>query len=593
MEQKEWLQRFLNWKNKHIPHRYFVFLLSILVGFGSGLVAVVLKNSVHLIQSLLTMGFTRDYHNYLYFAYPLIGILITVTVIRKFLLNRYPGHGVPNTLYAISKRNSIVRRISIINSLITSAITVGFGGSTGLEGPSVGASSALGSNIGRYFRMNYTTRTLLIGCASAGALASIFKAPIAAIVFAIEVIMLDLTMTSLIPLLLASVSATLTSRLFFGEDILFHFPLRDAFEVKNVPFYILLGLISGLISIYFSRVYFFIFKTFKKIKKAYIKATIGGVLLGLLIFMFPPLYGEGYETMNAIIDGNYLKILDNSPFYPLRDNFFLVMIIIAAIMLLKVVATTLTLGSGGVGGIFAPSLFMGCLMGFVFAKTINYFDIQHLPESNFTLVGMAGLMAGILHAPLTAIFMIAEITGGYELFIPLMITASISFITVKYALPYSVYTMQLAQRGELITHHKDQAVLTLMRLKNEIETDFEVIHPEMKLGELVKTVAQSHRNLYPVVNSENKFIGLVQLNDIRKIMFNRELYEEVRVEELMIESPALITEKESMISVMKKFEDNYAWNLPVVDESRRYIGFVSKSNLFSAYRNLLKEFYQE
>ncbi|MBN4062450.1 MAG: chloride channel protein [Flavobacteriales bacterium] len=592
MNPKALFERLLDWQRKHIEQKYFVLILAVLVGLTSGLAAVLLKNSVHFIHEALTIGFAQEYHNYLYFFYPLIGILISVWLVKRFFFGKWVGHGVPNVLYAISKQQSMIKRFRMFNSFFTSAITVGFGGSTGLEGPTVGTSASIASNIGRWFKVSYKTRTLLLGCAAAGALASIFNAPIAAIIFALEVIMLDLTTASLIPLLLASVSAALTSRLFLGDDVLFHFKNLDKFSISDLPFFILLGIVSGVVSVYFCKMFFRIMEFSEKKKKKLPKAIVSGLLLGALIFLFPSLYGEGYELINALVKGNFQKIVHDSLFYGFRENIPIILLILTVTMLLKVVATSLTIGSGGVGGIFAPSLFTGSIMGFSFAKLLNHYGIATLSESNFTLVGMAGLMAGILRAPLTAIFLIAEITGGYELFIPLMVTASIAFLTGKYFMPHSIYTTQLAKRGELITHDKDQAVLTLMSLKKEIETDFMAVNVEGKLGDLVRTVTESKRNIFPVTDAEGKFYGVVLLDDIRDIMFLRHKYDETTVLELLHVAPAEISPDETMDSVMKKFEETGAWNLPVV-ENGKYKGFVSKSKLFNAYRSMLKEFYEE
>ena len=396
----------------------------------------------------------------------------------------------------------------------------------------------------------------------------------------------------MIPLLMASVAATITSRLFFGDEIIFHFPVTELYEASDLPYYGLLGVVCGLFSIYFSKTYFFISEMFGKIASKKKRLLIGGGALGVLLFFLPPLYGEGFQTVNQLIEGNESLVLDNSLFEKHKSNFYYLIGFLILVVVFKVLATTITFGAGGVGGIFAPTLFMGSLLGFIFSRSINFYKISSLSESNFTLVAMAGLMAGILHAPLTAIFLIAEIAGGYSLFIPLMITASLAYLTVKIIMPHSVYTMQLASRGELITHHKDKAVLTLMKLKNEIETDFETVFPEMSLGELVKVVSRSKRNLFPVVNQERVFIGVVHLNDIRQIMFKQDLYASTFVHDLMIGIGDHITVNDNMDTVMKKFEESGVWNLPVLEESK-YVGFVSKSKLFSAYRKLLQEFYQE
>lgn len=583
------VKRFLLWRQKNLSDRNFILILSFVVGLLSGLAALILKKSVHWVESVLTASIADDQNTVLYFALPLIGIAITVLII-KFVLREPVGHGIPNTLFAISKGNANIKAKKMFSSIITSAFTVGFGGSTGLEGPTVGTTAAIGSNLGQAFKLNYKLKTLLIACAAAGALASIFKAPIAAIIFAIEVIMLDLTMALMIPLLISSVTATMFSRFFFGNESLFHFPLTESFDFVELPYFILLGIIGGFISVYFTRTYFFISKFFERIRYAALKVLVGGVMLGAIIYVLPPLYGEGYDAINSLILNDSASLLDNSPFSAFKDNLFVVMLFLTAVVLLKAVAVTTTFGAGGVGGIFAPTLFMGSIVGFVFSSSINSLYMGNLSISQFTLVGMAALMAGNLQAPLTAIFLIAEITGGYELFIPLMVTSAISFLTVKYFVKHSVYTMQLAKRGELITHHKDQAVLTLMNLKEELETEFEVVNPYQSLGDLVKKVATSKRNLFPVVDEQGIFIGIVGLNDIRGIMFDKEAYDKTIVHELMTMAPEIVSVNESMEAVMGKFESSGAWNLPVVDQGK-YVGFVSKSKLFNAYRTRLREFY--
>ena len=585
-----WLIKFNRWRTQYIKDKYFKLILSVLVGFISGLAAVIIKNSVFYIEHLLTGDFAAQYLNYFYFAYPLVGILIVVTFV-KYILRKPIPHGIPNTLFAISSKNGIIKKHNLYSSVITSAITVGFGGSAGLEGPTVATTSAIGSNLSRIFRLNYKTKILMIGCAASGALAAIFNAPVAAVVFALEVIMLDLTMGSIIPLLMASASAAITSRLFLGKDVLFHFSLKDATTLSDVPYFILLGITAGLFSIYFTKLYMGIASFFERSDKVYFKAIGGGLFLGLLLFLFPPLYGEGYETINYLVEGDHSNTLSNSLIYQYRDNVYTVLVFLLAVALLKVFATAITFGSGGIGGIFAPTLFVGSIIGFLFSRLVNLFNLGNISESNFTLVSMAGLMAGILHAPLTAIFLIAEITGGYSLFVPLMITASISYLTVKFAVPNSIYTVQLAKRGRLITHHKDESVLTLMKLYREVETDFIPVRPEQNLGELVKVIARSKRNLFPVIDSDEQFLGVVLLNEIRDVMFEKELYETVTVEELMTNAPASISYHDSMKSVVQKFEETNAWNLPVL-ENGKYMGFVSKSKLFSAYRELLRDLYQ-
>lgn len=585
------LKRFLIWRAKNISDRAFTLILSLVVGVMSGLAAAIIKNSVHLVETLLTGNIADDQDSLLFFFLPAIGIFLTVIIV-KYGLKAPVGHGIANTLYAISKGNGIIHYKKMFASIITSAVTVGFGGSTGLEGPTIGTTSAVSSNIGHLLKVNYKTRKLLIGCAASGAMAAIFKAPIAAIVFAIEVIMLDLTTASLIPLLIASVGAALTSRWIFGTDVLFHFSIKDAFMIKDIPFFVTMGGVAGLISVYFAKVFHLTSSFFENLKNAWIKVVIGGSVLGGLIYLMPPLYGEGYETINHLIEGNYSKTLDNSILTNFRDNIYVVLLFLAGVVMFKAFATNITFGAGGVGGIFAPTLFMGSIMGFVFATTLNTLGVGNFSVANYTLVGMAALMAGNLQAPLTAIFLIAEITGGYDLFIPLMIVASISYLTVKYFVPHSVYNLQLAKRGALITHHKDQAVLTLMQLEKEIEKDFEPVTPYQSLGDLVKAVAKSNRNLFPVVDESGYFLGVVLLNDIRNVMFNKELYETTYIHQLMSSAPEHISINDNMENVMNKFESSGAWNLPVLNDGK-YVGFVSKSKLFSAYRKLLRDFYED
>jgi CIC family chloride channel protein len=579
-----------DFRKTHLTERQFTYILAILVGFLSGLIAVTIKNIVHIIELALTSPFLDEYQYFLYFIYPLIGVLLAQWFIKNVIRQKV-NHGIPNALHAISKKNGLIKKHNLYSSIVSATLTVGFGGSAGLEGPTVGTTSAWGANIGTLFKLPYKTRTLLIGCGAAGAMSALFNSPIAAIVFAIEVIMLDLTTASLIPLLLASASAAITSQLFLGDDILFHFTIRETFRIEHLPYYLGLGVFTGIASIHFFKAYTTINGIFDRIKTQRTKTIVAGSILGLLLFLMPPLYGEGYETINAIIEGKPFEALENTLFSEYATNPLIVMLFFLILGVLKVVATTLTFRAGGVGGTFAPTLFMGSVLGFVYASAINHFGIGDVPVSNFVLVAMAGLVAGNLHAPLMSIFLIAEITGGYELFVPLMITSSIAFVTVKQFVPHSIYTTQLARRGELITHDKDQAVLTLMKLHREIETDIAIVDPYDTLGQLVKTIAQSHRNLFAVVDKENNFIGVVNLNEIRHIIFKHELYDSTFVHDLMNNPPEYVRKEDTMDSVMNKFESSGAWNLPVLDDQGHYIGFVSKSKLFNAYRGLLKEFY--
>ncbi|MDX1603317.1 MAG: chloride channel protein, partial [Salinimicrobium sediminis] len=480
-------KRFLIWRTKNLSLQQFIMILAAIIGFTSGLAAVVIKNLTHFIQRLLEGELIANYHHAFYFIFPIVGLAVTILIIRYGLRNPV-GHGIPSTLYAISKKKGLMKPFQMYASLLTAPITVGFGGSVGLEGPTVATGASIGSNISRVFNMNQATRTLLIGCAAAGAMSSIFKAPIAAIVFAIEVFSLDLTLASLLPLLMASVSAILTSYFFFGSDIILPFNLKDSFEIADVPYYILLGVLAGLCSIYFTKTYFWINKQFKKISSPFHRLLIGGSILGVLLFLIPPLYGEGYNVINNLLQEDYLEALGSSLFNDYLDNFWVIIALLAGLVIFKIVATSLTFNAGGVGGIFAPVLFMGSTMGHCFALFMNHINFLKSPlsVSNFTLVGMAGLMAGVLQAPLTAIFLIAGLTHGYELFVPLMITAAISFMITTRFLPHSVYTMELARRGELITHNKDQAVLTLMNLQQIIEKNFVPLRTGMTLGEIVR-----------------------------------------------------------------------------------------------------------
>lgn len=582
------LVRFLKWRAKHIPQRKFVLLLSIVIGFISGLVSVALKNTTHFIQHLVQSGTFTDLYNPYYFVFPVIGILITVLI--KKLIRHNVGEGVPSTLFAISRKNGFMKAYRMYGSFITSIFTVGFGGSVGLEGPAVSTGSALGANIGKLFHLNFKTRVLIICCSTAGAIASIFNAPIAAIIFTIEIFGLDLTFSSLIPLLLASASGAVTSLFLQGNDHLFHYKYIAPFEVADVPFYLLLGVLTAFASYYFHKVYFAVENTFEKFRNQTTRILVGGILLGALIFVIPPLYGEGYETINHLLNGNVEAIIQKSLLYEYLNNGWLVLLLLLGLVLFKVFATSFTMGAGGVGGVFAPSLFVGAALGFVYSSFINKLNFVNIPTSNFALVGMAGLMAGVLHAPLTAIFMIAEITGGYELFVPLMLVGAISFLVTRSMTPNSIYTEQLAQQGnEVLSHNKDHAILTLLNVDKIVETNFKPVKPEMKLGELVKVVSTSRRNLFPVVDKDNKLVGVLTLDDFRHIMFDQNLYTTTTVAQLMSPPPAIIEREQNMKTVMSKFQDTGAWNLPVV-ENGKYVGFISKSKLFSVYRRKLIEF---
>ena len=586
---KKIIKKFLIWRFQHISDKQFINISSAIIGLLAGVSAVVLKNSTHFIQEILEDGIIRDIHHAFYFIFPIIGLII-VYILKKYFIRKKMGHGIPVTLFSISKLKGVIPSYQMWSSLITAPFTVGFGGSAGLEGPIVATGAALGSNYARLMHLNQTTKTLLIGAAVAGVFSSIFQAPIAAIVFAVEIFSLELTMASMIPILLASIMAVLTSYFFFGDDVLLHFNIDDKFQLNDVGFYILLGVFSALSSIYFSKIYFKIGAFFRDFKGFHKRLLTGGILLGVLVFLVPPLFGEGYSTINHLLMGDINAVVSNNIFHVETDNTLIVISLLLGLVVFKVIATSLTFGAGGVGGVFAPTLFTGSVTGYVFALIVNssgFFNHQ-LSTANYTMVGMAGLMAGILHAPLTAIFLIAEITGGYELFIPLMIVSAISYLITKNYIPHNIYTAELAKKGQLITHDKDKKVLLLMDIDKVIETNFILIHPNMNLGDIVNNaVIKSTRNHFPVVNDANEFLGILMLDDIRSIMFEQSLYKKLKAKNLMQIAPAIIDyDKDSMEVIMDKFKETVAWNLPVIKDGK-YYGFISKSRLLTSYRRKL------
>ena len=582
------LERFIVWREKHISQNHFILILSLVVGVLSALAAFALKHLIHFIQHLLTGSFDAQTFNWLYLVYPVIGIFVTGLFIRKVVRDDI-SHGVTKVLYAISCRKGRIRSHNTWSSLIASGITIGFGGSVGAESPIVMTGSAIGSNLGRLFKMEKKVMMLLIGCGAAGAVSGIFKAPIAGLVFTIEVLMIDLTMSSLLPLLISSVTAATLSYLLMGTEATFEFHMQHAFDLARVPYVILLGIVCGLISLYFTHVTTAIEKQFKKISNPYYKLAIGGSILSVLIFLFPPLYGEGYETINQLINGDSQNIiLENSLFYG-HARYLLVYMFF--IVLFKAFASTVTNCAGGCGGIFAPSLFLGCVAGYLFATVCNMTEWGvTVSDKNFALFGMAALMSGVFHAPLTGVFLIAELTGGYSLFLPLMIVSVCSYLTVRIFDSNNIYAIRLAQRGELITHHKDQAVLTILKVADVIERDFMKVSPDMDLGALTSVVAKTRRNIFPVVDAGNRLVGILYLDDVRHIMFRQELYHRYSVAVLMRNVPERLSIEEPMESVMRKFEETGAWNLPVEDVAGEYIGFISKSAIFTAYRKTLLEF---
>jgi CIC family chloride channel protein len=586
MKPQNMLHKFLVWRARHLSLTHFTLMLGVLVGVASGLAAVILKTSTHFIQKLLTAEYNFDPFNYLYLAYPLVGMLLT-TLFVLYLNRGKLGHGLTNIIYNIAKKGAYIERDKTYSHMVTSALTVGFGGSVGLEAPIVTTGSAIGSSLAQLFHLSYQKRVLLIGCGAAGAIAGIFNSPITGVVFALEVLMIELTVPSLIPLLLAAVTATVTSRLLIGEDILFNFELNEAFAIRDIPQYIMLGVIAGFVSVYFSRMIGRIEFPLLKIKNRYKRTLIGGSILGIMIFLLPPLYGEGYETLKVILTGHPEQVLQGSLLHQFQENVWVVWGFMLVLVFAKVVASSLTIGGGGNGGVFAPSLFTGGLLGFAFARFSNLLGASHtVSETNFGLVGMAGIISGVMHAPLTGIFLVVEITTSYELIIPLMIVSGLAYATVHYFEPHSIYTKQLAMKGHLTSGNKDKQVLTFLQMGKVIETDLVTVKPDDTLGQLADVIAHSNRNIYPVVDDDQLLTGIITLDDVREIMFQRDKYETVRVKDLAHSPPAMIKLGDEMEAVMATFDETGAWNLPVV-ENGKYVGFLSKSKIFSSYRRLL------
>ncbi|CAL2081222.1 chloride channel protein, CIC family [Tenacibaculum sp. 190524A05c] len=583
---KKTLKRILIWRYKNVSERQFVYVLSILVGFLAGLGTLVLKNLTYFFQWILEGNLIKDYHYSFYFLFPIIGLLL-VHIIKKYLLKKEIGHGISTTLEAISKKSGIIEQYKIYASVLTAPITAGFGGSIGLQGPAVSTGAALGSGISQLFHVNTKTRMLLIACAAAGAMASMFQAPIAAIIFAIEIFSLDLAFVSLIPLLLASVSAIVTSYFFLGQDVLFSVKIQETFQINDIAFYVFLAIFTGFASVYFSKIYFIIINFFNRFKKTSHKLFWSSIAIGLLLLLVPPLYGEGYSIINNLLLNDAAEALKELPYKFDKTNVWTVIILLMIVGVLKVIAMTTTFAAGGVGGIFIPTLVMGSILGNVLAKTINAFGFS-VSETNFTLIGMTGLMAGVLHAPLTAIFLIAEITGGYDLFVPLMLVAAVSYAITKYFVSNSIYAVELAERGELITHDRDKNVMMMMSIEKIIEKNFISVSLEMSMRQILTTaVTKSNRNIFPVLNENNEFLGIILLDDIRPILFDENLYDKMTVLDFMKSAPTVIFNTDSIEQIMQKFKESGAWNLPIVKEDGTYIGFISKSKLLSAYRSKL------
>ncbi|BDD02644.1 chloride channel protein [Aureibacter tunicatorum] len=583
------LKRFLFWRVKHINNKNFTLLVSGVVGVLAGLAAVVLKESVHFIHNWLQSDTDNIWDDWRYIFFPSIGIILTV-ILSRYVVKEKLGHGVSGILYNISQKSSKVPPKKQWTSLVFSAITVGFGGSVGLESPIVVTGSAIGSNIGRITHLDYNRRSLLIGCGAAGAISSIFYSPIAGVIFAIECILADVSISSFIPLLISSVCGALVSLGLLGSDVLFSFKLQDPFAASDTPLYILLGVISGFVSLYFTRVTYYVEPRIKRIKNYLLRALIAGLSIGILVFVLPSLYGEGYDSIKMLLNGNALDVFGKYH-YLYQGEFAQAFIILSllAIILLKPVATSLTIGGGGCGGVFAPSMFLGGVTGFFVALTTNFIAGENIASlSNFTLVGMCGVMAGVLHAPLTGIFLIAEITGGYTLFLPLMLVSAISFSTISYFEKYSIYTKKLIERGQLFQDDKDGAVLDKIQLQKIVERDLKTIKSHSTLGDLVELVKVSKRNIFPVIDEEGQLLGIITLDDIREKMFDEEKRCNLVVNTIMHKPPATISPDESMKSAINKFQRTGSWNLPVIKDGK-YYGIISKSGIFNAYRNKLKK----
>lgn len=572
---------------KGLPESHMLLILAFIVGLGSGIAAVILKYLIEIISSLLISWFDSNSDNILYLLYPGVGMLISLLIVRLVIKDDI-GHGVTKVLLAVSRNNSKIKSHNTWSSVLTSSLTIGFGGSVGAEAPIVYTGAAIGSNIAKSMGLSYKHMTILLGCGAAGAVAGIFKAPMAGILFTLEILLFNISMTSVLPLLVSSVTATAVSYLFLGDSVAFGNDI-ESFRMANIPYYILLGIFCGFVSLYFTRMTLSLEDKVKNITNPYRRWLYCSLSLGVLIFLFPPLYGEGYTMLEHLLNNTPMEAVGSTIYARLFEWKWFVPIFFSLVLIFKVFAMSFTNAGGGVGGTFGPTLIVGGLSGFVLARVINLLGIHELPETNYVLVGMAGLMAGVMQAPMTAIFLIAEITGGYALLMPLIITSAISFATIRTFEPYSIYTKRIAKRGDLLTHDSDQAVLTLLKTSQLIETDFKAIGIEESLGDMVRKVSESTRNLFPVIDRDGKFQGIISLDDIRHIMFNQDLYNAVFVYNIMKEAPDVVYSDERMDDVMKKFEKTGAWNLPVVDKENHYLGFVSKSKIFSSYREQLQQ----
>lgn len=582
-----WLIR----RTKRLSEKQLIMLLAVIVGLGAGIAGHLLRWFIHSIKGWLTIWASDDSAYWLYFIYPAIGIALTVLFVKYWVKDDI-SHGVTRIFYAISRKDSKIKPHNCYTSLIASSTTIGFGGSVGAEAPIVLTGAAIGSSIGQFLRLNYKYITLLLGCGAGAAVAAVYKAPIAGFAFVIEVLMLELTFTSVVPLLLASVVAATTTYLLVDMQPFFA-GVNPTFALREMPFYVLLGIAGGVFAYFFANTSMKLEKRVKKIKKQRYRVLIGGGILGGLIFLFPPLYGEGYEFITALLTGNDSVLFDQSLLYGYRSVFIVGALYVAAILVCKVVAMTLTNASGGVGGTFAPSLFTGAMLGYLFAIVANHFFGLSLPVHSFTLVGMAAVMGGVMKAPITSMFLVAELTGGFALFLPLMLTSAIAFAVSYYFEPYSIYTKRLAARGELLTRNKDENAMQFLSTRSLIEFDFETVPLNGKLRHVIRAVEHNKRNLFPVVNERGELMGIITMDDIRSDMFDTEKYNVVSLTEYMSQPLGKVLPDEPIRSVMEKFEQTQAWNLPVVDEGGHYIGFISKSKLLTAYREQLTAMSEE
>ncbi|MCR4849592.1 MAG: chloride channel protein [Bacteroidales bacterium] len=580
-----WMEHFNEWRTAHLTNQQFMLLLSVPTGFLGGLAAILIKKSAHGIRDLV-LSIHFEHSDILYFIFPAIGILLTLCFC-KFILRKEIGHGIPGILYAIKKKKGEVSQHSMWSTIIASALTVGFGGSVGLEGPSVSTGASIGANLARWLKLEYKQVIMLIGMGGAAALASIFQAPMTGIFFALEVLMIDLSLGSLIPIICSSFTAILTSYFFLGQAVEYNALISEGFIPANALYYIGLGVFVGLISAYFLKVTFSVEKRFKNMGSPWKRFIIGATLLGILIFLFPALYGEGYDAINSALRGDYSPIYGNPLIAGLEQHGWTILILLAAIILLKAFATALTFGAGGVGGTFAPALFIGAFSGLFFALTINYIGIGDLDPAKFALVGMSGLIAGMLHAPLTGIFLIAEITNGYSLIVPLMVVSALSYFVNRIFFKHSVYTNSVAEHGVEVTHNKDVSILNMMTINGLIENNFSKVRRGSTLGDLIPVISNSRRNIFPVVDKDGTFCGHVLFDDIRSVMFDQTLYSHP-IEEFTVLPEYIIQPEDPMETVVKKFQVSGKYNIPVI-ENGKYLGYVSRANVFSTYRKTLSE----